>query len=114
MPQPVIEIHDNEHDNDNGHGSDDKTNSDFESDVSDYEVGSDNVDEDVLNEIKFDPIILNIGLKIKFLDTIYFGGLCEASKDLNVVCTMHVNCCIGMDRKLIDFGIKLQDWRTSR
>ncbi|KAK9021594.1 hypothetical protein V6N11_011576 [Hibiscus sabdariffa] len=69
-------------------------------------------DQDVLNKIKFDPIISNIGLKIRFLDTAYFGGLCEPSKDLNVVCTMHVNCCIGMDRKLIDLEIMLQDWRA--
>ncbi|KAK8714942.1 hypothetical protein V6N13_042287 [Hibiscus sabdariffa] len=69
-------------------------------------------DQDVLNKIKFDPIISNIGLKIKFLDTAYFGGLCEPSRDLNVVCTMHVNCCIGMDRKLNDLRIMLQDWRA--
>ncbi|KAK8658575.1 hypothetical protein V6N13_036778 [Hibiscus sabdariffa] len=68
--------------------------------------------QDVLNKIKYDPIISNIGLKIRFLDTIYFGGLCEPSRDLNVVCTMHVNCCIGMDRKLIDLEIMLQDWRA--
>ncbi|XVF43495.1 hypothetical protein PTKIN_Ptkin02bG0044600 [Pterospermum kingtungense] len=69
-------------------------------------------DQDVLNKIKFDPNISDIGLKFRFLDTAYFGGLCEPSKDLNVVCTMHVNCCYGMDSKLHDLKIMLQDWRS--
>ncbi|GMJ09638.1 hypothetical protein like AT1G14590 [Hibiscus trionum] len=69
-------------------------------------------DQDALNKIKSDPFISEIGLKIRFLDTANFGGLCEPSRDLNVVCTMHVNCCIGMDRKLADLKIMLQDWRA--
>ncbi|XWS34399.1 hypothetical protein CRYUN_Cryun21dG0035500 [Craigia yunnanensis] len=69
-------------------------------------------DQDVLNLIKFHPFISDIGLKIRFLDTAYFGGLCEPSRDLNVVCTMHVNCCYGMDSKLHDLKIMLQDWRA--
>lgn len=68
-------------------------------------------DQDVLNIIKFDPSIMDIGLKIKFLDTAYFGGLCEPSEDFNVVCTMHANCCYGLNSKLIDLRIMLQDWK---
>ncbi|KAK8636794.1 hypothetical protein V6N13_124532 [Hibiscus sabdariffa] len=69
-------------------------------------------DQDVLNKIKFDPFISEIGIKIRFLDTANFGGLCEPSRDLNLVCTMHVNCCIGMERKVADLKIMLQDWRS--
>ncbi|KAG7979420.1 hypothetical protein I3843_05G130400 [Carya illinoinensis] len=68
-------------------------------------------DQDVLNIIKSHPFILDIGLKMKFLDTAYFGGLCEPSKDLNEVCTMHANCCYGLDSKLHDLRIMLQDWK---
>lgn len=68
-------------------------------------------DQDVLNIIKFDPSIMDIGLKIKFLDTAYFGGLCEPSEDFNVVCTMHANCCYGLNSKLNDLRIMLQDWK---
>ncbi|KFK33422.1 hypothetical protein AALP_AA5G011000 [Arabis alpina] len=68
-------------------------------------------DQDVLNFIKKDPYITHIGLRIRFLNTAYFGGLCEPSKDLNLVCTMHANCCFGMDSKLHDLRIMLQDWR---
>ncbi|GAB4848167.1 hypothetical protein Ancab_002834 [Ancistrocladus abbreviatus] len=68
-------------------------------------------DQDVLNVIKYDPYIQEIGLKIRFLDTANFGGFCEPSRDLNQVCTMHANCCYGMDSKLHDLRIMLQDWR---
>ncbi|XP_010259627.1 PREDICTED: uncharacterized protein At4g15970-like [Nelumbo nucifera] len=68
-------------------------------------------DQDVLNMIKFDPFITQIGLKMMFLDTAYFGGFCEPSRDLNLVCTMHANCCYGLDSKLIDLRIMIEDWR---
>lgn len=69
-------------------------------------------DQDVLNFIKFDAFVQDLGLKMRFLDTVYFGGLCEPSKDLNLVCTMHANCCYGLDSKLHDLRIMLQDWKT--
>uniref|UniRef100_A0A6N2NGQ2 Glycosyltransferase n=1 Tax=Salix viminalis TaxID=40686 RepID=A0A6N2NGQ2_SALVM len=69
-------------------------------------------DQDVLNFIKFDPLIERLGLKMRFLDTAFFGGICEPSKDLNLVCTMHANCCFGLDNKLHDLRIMLQDWKT--
>ncbi|KAM2658317.1 hypothetical protein EV2_021037 [Malus domestica] len=68
-------------------------------------------DQDVLNIIKFDPTTFSIGLKIKFLDTAYFGGFCEPSKDLNQVCTMHANCCYGLDSKLHDLRIMVRNWK---
>ncbi|XP_015689064.1 uncharacterized protein At4g15970-like [Oryza brachyantha] len=67
-------------------------------------------DQDVFNFIKHDPYITDIGLKIKFLSTTYFGGICEPSRDLNNVCTMHVNCCIGLQSKLHDLRIMMEDW----
>lgn len=48
-------------------------------------------DQDVLNKIKYKPFLREIGSEIKFLDTAYFGGFCQPSKDLNLVCTMHAN-----------------------
>lgn len=68
-------------------------------------------DQDVLNFIKREPFVFRIGLRIRFLNTAYFGGLCEPSKDMNLVRTMHANCCFGMDSKLHDLRIMLQDWR---
>ncbi|XP_059649813.1 uncharacterized protein At4g15970-like isoform X2 [Cornus florida] len=68
-------------------------------------------DQDVLNNIKYDSFIIDIDLKMRFLNTAYFGGLCEPSKDFNQVCTMHANCCFGLDSKLHDLRIMLQDWK---
>ncbi|XP_065850124.1 uncharacterized protein At4g15970-like [Euphorbia lathyris] len=68
-------------------------------------------DQDVLNIIKFDPFINRIGLKMRFLDTKYFGGFCEPSRDFNLVCTMHANCCFGLGNKIHDLKLILQDWR---
>lgn len=68
-------------------------------------------DQDVFNKIKFEPFILKNGLQIRFLDTSYFGGFCQPSRDFDKVCTMHANCCAGLDNKVHDLGIMLQDWR---
>ncbi|KAI3728259.1 hypothetical protein L6452_16892 [Arctium lappa] len=68
-------------------------------------------DQDVFNKIKFNPFISDIGVRIRFLDTTFFGGFCEPSRDFNKVCTMHANCCVGLENKVHDIGIMLQDWR---
>ncbi|PWA95483.1 hypothetical protein CTI12_AA008710 [Artemisia annua] len=69
-------------------------------------------DQDVLNNIKFDSFLIDINLQIRFLSTAYFGGFCEPSKDLNKVCTMHANCCVGLGNKVHDLRIMLQDWKN--
>nr|XP_043630371.1 uncharacterized protein At4g15970-like [Erigeron canadensis] len=71
-------------------------------------------DQDVFNKIKFHPFIKNVGLRIRFLDTGYFGGFCQPSKDFNKVCTMHANCCVGLENKVHDLKIMLSDWRKYR
>ncbi|KAI3926140.1 hypothetical protein MKW98_028276 [Papaver atlanticum] len=69
-------------------------------------------DQSVLMLIKHDPFLTKIGLKIRFLNTMYFGGFCETSKDFNQVSTMHANCCFGLDTKIHDINIMLDDWRN--
>lgn len=68
-------------------------------------------DQDVLNRIKNDSFITEMGLHLRFLDTTYFGGFCEPSEDLDEVCTMHANCCFGLSSKLHDLRILLEDWK---
>lgn len=68
-------------------------------------------DQDVLNIIKFDAFVINLELKMRFLNTANFGGFCEPSKDLNQVCTMHANCCFGLGNKIHDLRIMLEDWK---
>ncbi|XP_051230970.1 uncharacterized protein At4g15970 [Lolium perenne] len=68
-------------------------------------------DQDVLNMIKRDPYLDEIGVSIRFLSTEFFGGLCEPSRNLSTVCTMHANCCVGLRRKINDLNVMLHDWR---
>ncbi|KAL6958553.1 hypothetical protein U1Q18_048890, partial [Sarracenia purpurea var. burkii] len=68
-------------------------------------------DQDVLNRIKYDSFLVDIELKMQFLNTANFGGFCEPSKDLNQVCTMHANCCFGLGNKLHDLKVALEDWK---
>ncbi|XP_075086724.1 uncharacterized protein At4g15970-like [Nicotiana tabacum] len=69
-------------------------------------------DQDVLNIIKFHPFLKKIKLKIMFLDTAYFGGFCEPSKDVNLVCTMYANCCVGLGNKIHDLKMAINDWKN--
>ncbi|OQU93316.1 hypothetical protein SORBI_3001G519700 [Sorghum bicolor] len=71
-------------------------------------------DQDVLNAIKRDPYVAELGVQIRFLSTELFGGLCEPSRNMSRVCTMHANCCIGLRRKISDLNAMLQDWRRFR
>ncbi|KAL8536686.1 hypothetical protein ACS0TY_012034 [Phlomoides rotata] len=68
-------------------------------------------DQDVLNLIKFNPFIQKIGMEMGFLDTAYFSGFCEPSKDLDLVITMHANCCIGLENKIHDIKMAIDDWK---
>ncbi|KAD6453782.1 hypothetical protein E3N88_08488 [Mikania micrantha] len=68
-------------------------------------------DQAAFNAIKFDPFVRNLTLGIRFIDTTYFGGFCNPSRDFNKVCTMHANCCVGLENKVHDLGIMLDDWR---
>ncbi|KAG6507023.1 uncharacterized protein At4g15970-like [Zingiber officinale] len=69
-------------------------------------------EQNVLNIIKFDQHIRDIGVKLRFLSTERFGGFCEPSRNFNKVCTMHANCCIGLRRKINDLRAMLDDWRN--
>ncbi|KAL4375136.1 hypothetical protein AHAS_Ahas05G0251600 [Arachis hypogaea] len=69
-------------------------------------------DQDAFNMIKIHPNISSMNLKIRFLSTTYFGGFCRPSDDFNQVCTMHANCCVGLDNKVNDLKILLQDWKN--
>ncbi|CAH2046391.1 unnamed protein product [Thlaspi arvense] len=68
-------------------------------------------DQDVFNKIKYDPFISEIGIQIRFFDTVYFCGFCQPSTDINVICTMHGNCCLGLEKKLYDINLLLDDWK---
>jgi len=69
-------------------------------------------DQDVFNQIKHKALVSEIGIQMRFFDTVYFGGFCQTSRDINLVCTMHANCCVGLEKKLHDLNLVLDDWRN--
>ncbi|CAO2813510.1 unnamed protein product [Amaranthus hypochondriacus] len=69
-------------------------------------------EQDVFNKIKNGTYIRQLGVKLRFLSTDYFGGFCSPSRDFNKVCTMHANCCVGLGRKIRDLNTTLENWKV--
>ncbi|XP_021732136.1 uncharacterized protein At4g15970-like [Chenopodium quinoa] len=69
-------------------------------------------EQDAFNRVKHEPSLREVGVKIRFLDTNYFGGFCSPSKDFNKVCTMHANCCVGLHSKKADLKTTLENWKA--
>lgn len=69
-------------------------------------------EQEIFNAIKRDCYATRLGLQVSFLDTAYYGGFCQSSKDFNKVCTMHANCCVGLERKIHDLRGLLEDWKA--
>ncbi|XP_078446383.1 uncharacterized protein At4g15970-like [Wolffia australiana] len=69
-------------------------------------------DQDVLNRIKMEPYFQDIGMTWKMLPTDKFGGLCQPSRDFEQVYTMHINCCFGLENKVNDMRLIMEDWRA--
>ncbi|TVU44160.1 hypothetical protein EJB05_03595, partial [Eragrostis curvula] len=68
-------------------------------------------EQDVFNLIKHE-MVDKLGLTIQFLDTTYISGFCQLSKDLNKICTLHANCCVGLGAKMHDLRNVLDVWRN--
>ncbi|KAJ0969193.1 hypothetical protein J5N97_022070 [Dioscorea zingiberensis] len=71
-------------------------------------------DQHVFYKIKNNPFVQELGIQINYLDTAYFGGFCQPSEDVRKVCTMHANCCVGVENKLNDLRVLVEDWRMYR
>ncbi|KAF7826460.1 Nucleotide-diphospho-sugar transferase [Senna tora] len=68
-------------------------------------------EQDVLLSLIGHGIFGRLGLRVRFLDTLYFSGFCQDSKDLKVVTTVHANCCRSIAAKLVDLKAVLRDWK---
>ncbi|KAJ3709142.1 hypothetical protein LUZ61_012847 [Rhynchospora tenuis] len=69
-----------------------------------------NHEQTIFNNIKAD-LADNLTVKIQYIDTSYCGGFCNHGNDLNKICTMHANCCIGLQSKLHDLRKIIEDWK---
>ncbi|XP_073298687.1 uncharacterized protein At1g28695-like [Primulina huaijiensis] len=68
-------------------------------------------EQDVLQNLIREGILEKLGVKIRFLDTVYFSGFCQTSRDVAAVSTVHANCCRHIAAKLADLTAVVHDWR---
>ena len=71
-------------------------------------------EQDVLLNLINNGIIGSLGLKVRFLDTLYFSGFCQDSKDFKAVTTVHANCCRSITAKVGDLKAVLRVWKKFR
>ncbi|KAG8054172.1 hypothetical protein GUJ93_ZPchr0001g29410 [Zizania palustris] len=70
-----------------------------------------NHDQSIFNNIKSE-LARKLQVKIVFLETALFGGFCEYHDDVSRVCTMHANCCVGLENKVHDLRNMIADWKN--
>ncbi|XP_062208712.1 uncharacterized protein At4g15970-like [Phragmites australis] len=69
-------------------------------------------DQVVFNNIKYE-LIGELGARIQPLETEYISGFCDFYEDgLDKVCTIHANCCMGLEKKVHDLKNIAADWKN--
>ncbi|XP_054781872.1 uncharacterized protein At1g28695-like [Prosopis cineraria] len=68
-------------------------------------------EQDVLEGLIRHGIVSELGLRVKFMDTLYFSGFCQDSSDFRAVTTVHANCCRTITAKIADLEAVLRDWK---
>lgn len=68
-------------------------------------------EQDVLLDLIRGGIIEELEIRVRFLDTLYFSGFCQDSKDFRAVTTVHANCCRSINAKVADTKVVLSDWK---
>lgn len=71
-------------------------------------------EQDVLLELIHGGIVGKLGLRVRFLDTLYFSGFCQDSRNPREVATVHANCCRSIAAKVGDLRTVLYDWKKFR
>ncbi|XP_017256759.1 uncharacterized protein At1g28695 [Daucus carota subsp. sativus] len=68
-------------------------------------------EQDVLEKLMRRGLFRRLGIKARFLDTLYFSGFCQDSRDVRVVSTVHANCCRSIHAKVTDLTSVIHDWK---
>ncbi|KAK1409240.1 hypothetical protein QVD17_35766 [Tagetes erecta] len=68
-------------------------------------------EQDVLFNMMRNGAFKRLDLRVRFLDTIFFSGFCENSRDVKEVSTVHANCCRSIKAKVVDLIMVLHDWK---
>lgn len=68
-------------------------------------------EQDVLVKLMRKGLFQRLGVKARFLDTVYFSGFCQDSRDVRLVSTVHANCCRSISAKVADLTNVIHDWK---
>lgn len=68
-------------------------------------------DQDVLEFLKSNGVFKRLGVSVRFLDTLYFSGFCQVTKNSKEVITVHANCCRSIKAKVDDLTETLEAWK---
>lgn len=68
-------------------------------------------EQDVLAGLIREGVFRQLGIRVRFLDTLFFSGFCKDSKDIWAVATVHANCCRSISAKVTDLTAVLHDWK---
>ncbi|KAH7841539.1 hypothetical protein Vadar_031283 [Vaccinium darrowii] len=68
-------------------------------------------DQYVLQNLLKEPAVIDLGLTVRFLDTLYFSGFCQTSRDVRLVVTIHANCCRSISAKVADLTEVILGWK---
>ncbi|KAK2662083.1 hypothetical protein Ddye_000657 [Dipteronia dyeriana] len=68
-------------------------------------------EQDVLVNMLHEGVFRELGLNVRFLNTLYFSGFCQDSRDIKAVSTVHANCCRTISAKVADLTAVIQHWK---
>ncbi|KAL0401044.1 UNVERIFIED_CONTAM: hypothetical protein Slati_4134300 [Sesamum latifolium] len=71
-------------------------------------------EQDVLFDLMRQGLFRQLGLTVRFLDTLYFSGFCQDSRNVTAVATVHANCCRRISAKLADLTRVIHDFRRAK
>ncbi|KAI9100773.1 hypothetical protein K1719_024135 [Acacia pycnantha] len=91
--------------------SNNKTISLFETWYSKKDNSTGQKEQDVLQDLIRHGITRQLGVRVRFMDTLYFSGFCQNSKEFRAVTTVHANCCRSITAKITDLKAVLRDWK---
>uniref|UniRef100_A0ACD5WNH4 Uncharacterized protein n=1 Tax=Avena sativa TaxID=4498 RepID=A0ACD5WNH4_AVESA len=70
-------------------------------------------DQAIFDEIKVELATGELQIKLVFLETTLFDGFCQFHREMDDrVCTMHANCCIGLENKVHDLRNMAAQWKN--
>lgn len=68
-------------------------------------------EQDVLDGMLHGEVLKNLDMRVRFLNTLYFSGFCQDSKDIRAVTTVHANCCRTISAKVADLSAVIDTWK---